>query len=175
MTTSKFHKTIQYQSGLSLLEILITVLILAIGSLGMASLQLTGLKYSTGAYGRTQATLLANDMIDRIRANKEYALTDGSNYNIAVFTNNSAASVDCTTTACSSEEMAEFDASTWLQNVNRLLVSGEGKIRLVNNGTETIAEIGLQWRQSATNEPTGTTAALIDSEELKILTFRSAI
>lgn len=165
----------QYQSGLSLLEILITVLILAIGSLGVASLQLTGLKYSTGAYGRTTATLLANDMIDRIRANKQYAITDGTNYTVSVFTGSITKSTDCNAVICSTGQLAEYDISTWLDNVNRSLVSGRGKVRLVDNGDETVAEISLQWRQSVTEQPTGSTATLIDQEELKILTFRSAI
>jgi type IV pilus assembly protein PilV len=56
------------QRGFSLLEVLIALLVLSIGLLGLAALQAAGLRSSHGAYLSSQATLLAYDMADRIRA-----------------------------------------------------------------------------------------------------------
>ena len=57
------------QSGFSLLEVLIALLILSIGLLGLAALQTTGLRSNQMATMRTLATQIAYDMSDRMRAN----------------------------------------------------------------------------------------------------------
>lgn len=62
--------------GVTLLEILIALLILSIGLLGLAGLQTVSLQFNTSAYYRTQATALAYDLADRMRANREAALAD---------------------------------------------------------------------------------------------------
>lgn len=57
------------QAGFSLLEVLIAVLVLAIGVLGAVLLQTNALRYSASAADQTQATFIAYDMLDRMRAN----------------------------------------------------------------------------------------------------------
>lgn len=57
------------ESGMSLIEVLVALLILSIGLLGIAGLQLNSLRANTGSYWQSQATWLAYDMSDRIRAN----------------------------------------------------------------------------------------------------------
>ncbi|WP_279250928.1 type IV pilus modification protein PilV [Candidatus Marimicrobium litorale] len=58
------------QSGFTLLEVLIAMIIIATGLLGVASMQLMSFQNSQGAYMRSQATVLATDMLDRMRSNK---------------------------------------------------------------------------------------------------------
>lgn len=57
------------QRGVALLEVLIVFFVLSIGLLGMAALQLKSIQYSQSSYMRSQATVAANDMMDRIRLN----------------------------------------------------------------------------------------------------------
>ncbi len=59
--------------GFTLLEVLIAMLVLAIGLLGIAAMQLRGLQYSHDAYIRSQISVLASDIADRIRLNKANA------------------------------------------------------------------------------------------------------
>ena len=57
------------QTGMTLIEVLIALLILAVGLLGAAAIQLNALKYTDSARMISQASFIAYDMLDRIRAN----------------------------------------------------------------------------------------------------------
>ncbi|MDF3199382.1 type IV pilus modification protein PilV [Pseudomonas sp. 1912-s] len=57
------------QVGMTLIEVLVSVLILAIGLLGAAVIQLNSLKYTDSSRMTSQASFIAYDMLDRIRAN----------------------------------------------------------------------------------------------------------
>ncbi|WP_227977693.1 type IV pilus modification protein PilV [Arenimonas daejeonensis] len=67
------------QAGASLLEVLIAVLILAIGMLGIAALQAMTLKNTRGAAERTTAVIQSYAMMDMLRANRGAAVA--GNYN----------------------------------------------------------------------------------------------
>ncbi len=72
--TSKPHQ------GFSLIEVLVSLLILAIGVLGIIALQFKGLKYSYDANVRSQITFLANDIADKMRLNQLNAASYVTNY-----------------------------------------------------------------------------------------------
>jgi type IV pilus assembly protein PilV len=59
------------QSGIALVEVLVAVLILGIGILGVASTQVVSLQLNSQSQNRSQAVLLAEDLLDRVRANPE--------------------------------------------------------------------------------------------------------
>ncbi|BBD77775.1 type IV pilus modification protein PilV [Hydrogenophilus thermoluteolus] len=67
------------QRGLGLIEVLIAVLVLAIGLLGVAALQANALKANQSALQRSQATMLAYLMLDAMRANRDAATAGGYN------------------------------------------------------------------------------------------------
>lgn len=58
------------QSGVGLIEVMVTVLILSTSLLALAALQSRSLQYNHEAYLRSQANVLAYDIIDRIRVNR---------------------------------------------------------------------------------------------------------
>lgn len=58
------------QRGFSLIEVLITLVVLAIGLLGLGLLQTMNLRYTQSAQQRTQAVNLAGELLDTIRANR---------------------------------------------------------------------------------------------------------
>ena len=57
------------QAGMTLIEVLVAALILGLGLLGAASAQINALKYTDSARMSTQASFIAYDMLDRMRAN----------------------------------------------------------------------------------------------------------
>jgi type IV pilus assembly protein PilV len=111
------------ENGFSLIEVLVAVVILAVGLLGLANLQATSLKYNHSAYLRSQATLLSYDIIDRIRVNKgsinNYLTTDASSAN---------AQSSCLSSGCTTVQMAENDLYEWNQTIQQTLPNGIGSV-----------------------------------------------
>lgn len=69
--------------GFSLIEVLVALAIMSFGMLGIAALQVTGVRANQGAYLRSQATLIANDLAERMYANRAgtmRTLYDGLNF-----------------------------------------------------------------------------------------------
>jgi len=80
MTRSRFfHPSPRRQSGASLLEVLIAVLIMGIGLLGIAALQTTALRNSQSSLERSQAVIQTYAILDTLRASRAEAL--GELYN----------------------------------------------------------------------------------------------
>jgi type IV pilus assembly protein PilV len=114
------------QHGFSMIEILVSTVVLAVGLLGFASLQVNGLKNNQSAYYRSQATQLAYDIADRMRANPNSA-TDYLSTNLLAA--DAVAQPDCLSTdGCSSSEMAIHDLFEWHGILSTQLPGGEGDI-----------------------------------------------
>lgn len=122
------------QRGSSMIEILVAVLVLSVGLLGVASLQAVGLKNNTSAYLRTQANMLAADVLDRMRANRTVAV--GGGYNIAI----GAA-------APSGSGITATDLGEWKTNLQLLLPDGDGEVDCVSDE----CTVTVQWRDAQSN------------------------
>lgn len=57
----------QYQAGTSLLEVLVTIVILTFGLLGLAGLQMKTRMVEMESYQRSQAMIVLNDMVNRFQ------------------------------------------------------------------------------------------------------------
>lgn len=127
--------------GFTMLEVLVSLLIISIGMLGLASLQALSLKNGQSAYYRSVATQLANDMSDRMRGNITGVY--GNAYNrTGIGTDYATAVTACTDTAgpgsCVAADLAKNDAYEWQQLVATLLPGGQGIVcmdSLPNDGT----------------------------------------
>lgn len=100
--------------GVSLIEIMVAVLIIAVGVLGIAGLQMASMQHNRGALFRVQALQLGNDMLDRIRANP------GSRYAPVGMDELPTAAVSCVARQCDPQQMADFDVTHWKCMVNHI-------------------------------------------------------
>jgi type IV pilus assembly protein PilV len=123
--------------GLTLVEIMVALLILSIGILGLASMQTASLRFNAGAYQRTQATVLASDMADRMRANRQAAMNN--EYIIAV---------EDPAPACAAPNpvgtVAQQDISAWRSALACRLPQSSGSI--TRNGNE--FTLTIVWDES---------------------------
>ncbi|OUS37614.1 type IV pilus modification protein PilV ['Osedax' symbiont bacterium Rs2_46_30_T18] len=103
------------QCGSSLIEVLVTVLVVSVGLLGMASLQLKAMTLNHTAYQRLQAVNLAYEMADSIFVNSTEAAA--GQYTLALADNGSNAN-DNTSVAFS-------DVTEWIAAATRRLPSGD--------------------------------------------------
>ena len=71
------HASRRCQAGMTLIEVLVALSILTIGLLGAALVQLNALKYTDSSRMTSQASFIAYDMLDRIRANSTADYTWG--------------------------------------------------------------------------------------------------
>lgn len=123
------------QQGATLLEVLIAVAILAVGLLGMAGLQATSVQTNQGAYYRSQASILANDMADRMRANRDRALA--GDYSMSDFPTSSSSNDVAGSRAAK-------DQAEWLNLLAESLPEGTGKVALSAN----VFTISVRWNDN---------------------------
>lgn len=120
-------------SGFTLIEALVALLALSIGLLGIAALQLNGLRNNLSAAYRSQATYLAYDVIDRMRANR----TNRASYAIGL----GAAPAPVP------GNVASIDLAAWKTNLATTLPQGNGTVTVGGpNATDVV--VTVQWSDS---------------------------
>jgi type IV pilus assembly protein PilV len=107
------------QNGFSMIELLISVVIMSVGVLGMAGLQMLSMQNNRSALLQGEAVLRANDILDRIRANPT-----GTYTGVAV-TSTPGTTTDCVGNTCSESEMAAYDITQWQCSLNSVDASGD--------------------------------------------------
>lgn len=135
----KSINTPKAQHGMGLIEVLVAVLILAIGLLGLAALQTQSLKFNNEAYLRTQATLLAMDIADRLRANRTVAVDQPGLYTFDETDSPSASASLCSTQACTASELAQYDFAQWRARIAEVLPGGRASLQPLITTDGTIA------------------------------------
>ena len=126
----------KHQSGISLIEVLVAVLVLSIGLLGIAGLQTSALTTNFISYQYTQAALLTASMVERMRANGSgvlagnYSLTAGTSFT------GTAPTVNCASASCSAQQQANWDIALWYGQVTGNTSSlGSSVTALVSGGS----------------------------------------
>lgn len=183
-------------SGFTLIEVLITVVILSIGLLGMAGIQIQGLRGTTSSTVRSQATILANDIAERIRMNVdgmavENNPTNDDYTNVSITRNDQGVpNIDCAAqqvtfcsaapgvaaNECTTAQMATFDIFEFSCGLGRnggvlnLLPNGTASISC-NNGAEDCgpgSELAIRVNWTETNDSPGDERG---DERIKTLTM----
>ena len=153
------HKT---STGFTLMEILVALLVLSLGLLGMAGMQIFSLSSNYDAYLRTQATFFAYELVDKLKANRNEALAGGYD---TLISNIAGSVTDCqsTTADCSPNELAVFEVTQWkcalgayasssvcfsTFNMTPILPNGDGSV--TRNGAQ--FTISVQWLERGNTE-----------------------
>jgi type IV pilus assembly protein PilV len=132
------------QQGMSMVEAMISLLVISIGLLGIASLQITAMKQNATALNHSQAVWIGYNMADRIRANiSEFATYAGVD-------TSKDYSRDCMIGPCTNLQMVESDAKEWSTQVQNL-PGGIGQV----TGDATQLVIAVMWDDDGTGA-TGT-------------------
>lgn len=132
------------QSGFTLIEVLVAVLVTSLGLLGLAVLQARSMEFNHSAYLRSQATQLAYVIADRMRANRRAALDgdyDGVDFNDP--------QPVCGEQAGGS--IAARDIAAWRSAVGCSLPQGHARIQ--RNGS--VITVGVQWDDSRAEQEPG--------------------
>lgn len=135
--TGTSRRSPRFGRGFTLVEVLVALLVLSIGLLGLAGLQINGLRGNHSAYLRSQASVLAYDVIDRMRANRSAAMN--GDYNL-VFSQPSDLPGTSGTPA-----LADVDLAEWGDRVLNTLPGSQGSVAIDANNVVTVS---LQWDDS---------------------------
>lgn len=145
-------KKISAQKGVGLIEILVALLILAVGILGFVALQYRALEATSEAINRVQAMNVARDLAERIRSNRDALTTYQTQIQTAANQTNFA--TNCITSVCNETDLADFDVS---QVVNK--ASGLGmtmNMRTCSGNNDGRNCIYVAWGDTSATDGTGT-------------------
>ncbi len=174
------HNFKKYNRGFTLMEVLVSLVVISIGLFGIAGMQLQSLKTSHDSYLRTQAAFLAYDMIDKMRGNRTAAIAGAYNTAIDAAPPNSLTN-DCYSASagfgCDENELAQFERALWkcelgfyssnvctAQNIAPSLSNGRGSVSIAGNQVT----VTVDWEDSvartgnnATPKPSVTIVAML--------------
>ena len=120
--------------GFSLVELLVAILVLAVGLTGLAGMQIVGIRHNLSAYHRSIATQLAYDMADRMRSNPVGA---ASHLYQSLGPDTNAKLCESLTKACTPAELTAYDLKRWNDDLAAKLPAGKGIVCL-----DSIPDIG---------------------------------
>ncbi len=122
--------------GMTLVEVLVALVVLSVGLLGIAGMQMTTLRNNLGAHLRSQATVLAYDITDRMRANRDRAI--GNNYLTGYGAGPAGTLIE------------QVDLRAWKTTLANTLPQGDGQIQRVGNSFR----ITIRWTEANATTPT---------------------
>jgi len=162
---SYLSQKINQQSGFSLLEVLISMLVLGVGLLGLGGLQVASLKGTANAHSRTIATMFAMDLADRMRANP--LGVKGGFYGKSVSCSGGAYCRN--STYCTPQQIAVFDLQEVLCGTKNTLLNGTLEVTCNVNcsAKHAIHNITITWGETKTHSKT-TSDNIIQTQSLVV-------
>lgn len=161
------------QSGVSLIEVLVSVLLLTFGIVGLAGLQFSGTKFNHSAYLRSQGTSLAYDVADRMRANLSADYTTGFADTFDVASGPVCGAVLGAATAAR-------DVNQWKNCLETLLPVGRGRVSRLLGANDYIDQCGVthaktNGRDLFVIEVTWSNARLQDENNAECVVVRTEV
>ena len=133
---------IKRQRGLGMIESLIALVIISIGLLGIAALQLNSMQQSASAHWHSQAVWISYEITDRISANSDSSIPATFRRYAGIDTQQDY-EMDCQVNSCTSNDMVTADAADWARLVSSL-PNGRGVIRSPLGQPDTLV-ISVMW------------------------------
>lgn len=130
--------------GFSLLELMIALVILAIGLLSSAKLTVANLQNQHSAYSRTQASALAHDLAERMRGNPSENGRD-ANYAARIDTHQPPADPGCFEERCNATQQAQRDLHQWAKALGVALPEAIAQISRTDGPRW---HIQIEWREA---------------------------
>lgn len=148
-----FERRMRRARGASLLEVLISVLLSAIGLLALAGANVASIRYSKMSQYRGTATNLAADLGERMRANQAGLANYAYGFDFASQATAPSASVACETysNTCTSTQLADYDLVNWRLTVRNQLP--QGSVFVVVPAGQVAADVWLAWQDPAVAAP----------------------
>ncbi len=153
------------QKGFTLLEVMISIAILAIGMLGIAGLNMVSIEHNNAAYLRSQAVTITQDIVERMRNNPD-AVDNGNFDEVKSDEITNAPTVTCLTSVsgCNSAQLADIDIGQWVQTIKtinndndrRQLPGASATITAVAS-TDNLFTIKIEWAVKKLTEVSGST------------------
>jgi len=135
--------------GFTLVETMVALVVLSVGLLGVAKLVTGAVHANDSGYMRGQATQLAYEILDQMRANRPAATSYGG----------AGAFTDCSTNPCTAAALAGLDMFNWNARVAATLPQGTGAVAAAAGLGGTIATIVVSWDDSQAQWAFGTAAS----------------
>ncbi|TXI35661.1 MAG: type IV pilus modification protein PilV [Aquipseudomonas alcaligenes] len=143
-------------SGFTLIEVMVALVVLAVGLLGMASLMVRSQQSNEGAYSRSQASILAYDIVERMRSNKVLA-NPLETRKVSYATQNDAYALTalptCATPATGQQvagsAQATQDVAQWCQLVKSSLPNVDtANTSIVRTAGTNLYTVTIQWQDA---------------------------
>jgi type IV pilus assembly protein PilV len=126
--------TFRLQRGVGLIEVLVAVLILALGMLGMAGLQSKSLRASQSSYARSQAVMLSYYMMDAMRADRKNAIALA--YNIDTL---------CKSDSLTTNTLPNNNRKHWIDNMRKSLGDSETTCGTIGCDASGLCTVKVIW------------------------------
>ncbi len=139
----QFRLTGVVATGFSMIEVLVTLLVISLALLGTAGLQAYAMRMSQGGQFRSQAVLMASDLAERMEANKPAAIA--GNYVVAQSSTPVAVNAACISAACAAGTLAAYDLAQWQRAVAATLPQSSWAVTQVTGGNPTTYTITIGW------------------------------
>lgn len=155
--------------GFSLIEVLVALVVIAIGLLGIAGMQALAISNTSIARSQSIAAIEASSIAAAMQANGAYWASPGLTAAVDVTGNTLSNSTldgltdNCSSTSCSAQAMAAFDLKAWGQDLARNLPSGTGSVDC-NSATPVTCTVKVSWAEKNVafqNTANATTGALV--------------
>ncbi len=138
------NQNFKNQKGASLIEVMVSLVVLGVGILGLVSMQVQSLRLNSQAYNYSKAVFLANDILERMRTNASVA----DQYVAKGLPMNANRTPSCYGSAavnCTLGQIVTADLEHWSYMLQQSLPGVSADIEQINTATNPLYRISIQF------------------------------